>query len=212
MRKKIFDLPEMYVERAEGTEEWYFGTDFEEDICDLYEAEEMVKEGRIFPGNSLYFFHYPDGTVYHPFEKQKNVYYENPVWDKECFGILSVDFSAHKIILYTYIPGETPEILHSLSLDEVEDCYNLKLEMSPWILGRMTHDEYQAIWPIKKKFPLGDSETLICRDGSVLYLSRWVDEPVYHEYVVTVDIDTGKILNVEKGSLYLMPDGSLWNI
>ena len=50
MKKKIFDLPEMYVERAEGTAEWYFGTDFEEDICDLYEAEEMVKEGGIFTG------------------------------------------------------------------------------------------------------------------------------------------------------------------
>lgn len=53
---------------------------------------------------------------------------------------------------------------------------------------------------------------MICRDGDVLYFSRWTEEPYYQEYVVTVDINTGKELNVEKGSLYLMPDGTLWNV
>ena len=94
----------------------------------------------------------------------------------------------------------------------MEDCYNLKLEMTPWILGRQTHNEYEAIWPVKRKLPIGDNESMICRDGNVLFLSRWVEDPVYHEYVVTIDMETGEELCVEKGNLYLMPDGSLWNI
>ena len=122
MRIKKFMTPEMYVERVEGSEEWYLGVAFEEDVCDLFDAEIMEKEGKEFPGNCPYFFHYPDGAVYHPFPTKKHVYYENPVWDKDRFGILAVDFSLRKILIYTYIPGAKPEILHSMDLDEVEDC------------------------------------------------------------------------------------------
>ena len=212
MKIKKFMTPEMYVERVEGSEEWYLGVAFEEDVCDLFEAEMMEKEEKDFMGNCPYFFHYPDGAVYHPFPKKKHVYYENPVWDKDRFGVLAVDFSLKMINIYTYIPGEKPELLHSLCLDEVEDCYNLKLEMSPWILGRQTNNEYEAIWPIKMRFPRGDRESLICRNGTILYFSRWTEDPFYHEYVVTVDMETGEEICVEKGSLYLMPDGNLWNI
>ncbi|OUP62864.1 hypothetical protein B5F13_12045 [Drancourtella sp. An177] len=212
MQKRKFDLPDMYLELAEGTAEWYMGTHFFEEACDLYDAEEIVKQGKKFAGNQIYFIHYPDGSVYKPFEGRENVYYERPVWDKDCFGILSVDFSEGRIDIYTYCPGNAAEILATLPLTSVKDCYNLKVEMSPWTLGRQADSEYEIIWPLKKTFPIMDNESMICRDGDVLYFSRWTEEPYYQEYVVTVDINTGKELNVEKGSLYLMPDGTLWNV
>lgn len=212
MKIKKFNLPDMYLELADGTSDWYIGLHFTEDICDLYEAEEMKKEGKIFVGNCPYFIHYPEGKVYQPFACEKDMYYETPVWDRNHFGILAVDFAKNEIILFTYVPGENPKILHQLSLDEVEDCYNLKLEMSPWTLGRQTSEEYQMIWPEKKVFAFHGDESLICRDGDVLYLSRWEEEPFYKEYVVTVDIATGKELEVTEGGLYLMPDGTLWNV
>ncbi|WP_283683112.1 hypothetical protein [Parablautia sp. Marseille-Q6255] len=212
MRKRKFELPNMYVELADGTLDWYIGLHFEEDICESYDVENLLREGGVFRGNCPYFIHYPDGTVYKPLEQKENVYYETPVWDRDRFGILSVDFGQKQIILYTYVPGGKPEILHSLPLDQVKDCYNLKLEMSPWTLGRQTEGVYEMIWPLKKEFPIGENESLICRDGDVLYFSRWIEDPCYQEYVVTVDIATGKELCVEKGSLYLMPDGSVWNI
>lgn len=56
MRIKKFMTPEMYVERVEGSEEWYLGVAFEEDVCDLFDAEIMEKEGKEFPGNCPYFF------------------------------------------------------------------------------------------------------------------------------------------------------------
>jgi hypothetical protein len=212
MNIKEFHLPKMYLQPVEGSTHWYLGMHFPEEICELYEAEEMVKQGKAFVGNQPYWIHYPEGTVYAPFQKQQNVYYETPVWDNDQFGILCVDFNTETILLYTYVPGEEPQILHTLPLSAVEDCYNLKLEMSPWILGRQTNDSYQAIWPIQKSYPLGDSESMICRDGDVLYLSRWEEDPWYQEFTITVDLATGKVLEEREGSLYLMPDGSLWNV
>ena len=58
MKIKKFMTPEMYVERVEGSEEWYLGVAFEEDVCDLFEAEMMEKEEKDFMGNCPYFFHY----------------------------------------------------------------------------------------------------------------------------------------------------------
>lgn len=46
MQKRKFDLPDMYLELAEGTAEWYMGTHFFEEACDLYDAEEIVKQGK----------------------------------------------------------------------------------------------------------------------------------------------------------------------
>lgn len=59
MKIKKFMTPEMYVERVEGSEEWYLGVAFEEDVCDLFEAEMMEKEEKDFMGNCPYFFIIP---------------------------------------------------------------------------------------------------------------------------------------------------------
>ena len=50
-------------------------------FCDLYEAEEIVKDGKIFPGMTCHLIHYPEGIVYSPFKLDENVYVEQPIWD-----------------------------------------------------------------------------------------------------------------------------------
>lgn len=212
MIKKKLNLPPMYLGMTGGTTEWYIGLYFPGETCDLYEAEQIINGGGRFEGNQIYFLHYPDSAVYTPFEIKENVYYEDPLWDNGRFGILAVDFTEKKIILYTYVPGEKPEILVALPLSEVKDCNNLKLEISPWTIGRQSDNTYEMIWPVKKIFPKGDNEGILYRNGSVLYFYRWVEEPKYQEFIVTIDIETGEEIEVEKGSLYRMPDGTLWNV
>ena len=212
MVKKNFHHTSMYLSPAEGTSEWYIGTHFEEDICDLYEAEERIEFRGNFPGNQLFFLHYPDGAVHTPFEIRENVYYEEPKWDNGCFGILEVDFSSETIRLYTYVPGGKAEILVTLPLSAVKDCYNLKLDVSPWTISRQTDDVYEIIWPEKKSFALGKNGGMLYRNGSILYFSRWAEEPYYKDRVVTIDIESGKEIAAEEGSLYRMPDGTLWNV
>ena len=46
----------------EGTDEWYWATDYIHG--DLYEAEELFRQGHPVRSNRLYLIHYPDGTVY----------------------------------------------------------------------------------------------------------------------------------------------------
>ena len=45
-----------------GTNEWYWATDYIHG--DLYEAEELFRQGHSVWSNRLYLIHYPDGTVY----------------------------------------------------------------------------------------------------------------------------------------------------
>lgn len=212
MKKRSFNLPVTYMSRIDGVVDWYAGMYFSEDMLDLYDVEQKIKSGKDFSGNKIYLIHHPDGAVYVPFETRANVYYGEPVWDKDQFGILAVDFSAGEIIVYTYIPGSDPMVLVTIPLSSVKDCYNLNLEISPWTLGRWSGDKYEMIWPIRKAFHLKEKESVLYRNGNVLYLSRWMENPHYHEYVVTVDINTGEEINVERGSLYLMPDGTFWNV
>ena len=47
-----------------GTDEWYWATDYIHG--DLYEAEELFRQGHPVKSNRLYLIHYPDGTVYEP--------------------------------------------------------------------------------------------------------------------------------------------------
>ena len=44
-----------------GTDEWYYGISYEHG--DLYEAEEVFKEGYDVEGRNLCLIHYPDGDV-----------------------------------------------------------------------------------------------------------------------------------------------------
>jgi hypothetical protein len=57
----IHGMTNMELVRGE-TDEWYLATDYIHG--DLYEAEELFRQGHPVRSNRLYLIHYPDGTVY----------------------------------------------------------------------------------------------------------------------------------------------------
>ena len=62
-----------------GTNEWYWATDYIHG--DLYEAEELFRQGHSVWSNRLYLIHYPDGTVYEPVKPTDGQYLGAPVYD-----------------------------------------------------------------------------------------------------------------------------------
>ena len=57
----IHGMTNMELVRGE-TDEWYWATDYIHG--DLYEAEELFRQGHPVRSNRLYLIHYPGGTVY----------------------------------------------------------------------------------------------------------------------------------------------------
>ena len=210
MKKKKLDLPVLWMEQTEGTDEWYVGMHYGGGPYEIYEAEDMISMGLGFSGNQIYFIHYPDGEVYAPLKKKENVYYERPVWDEDRFGIAAVHFGKREVIIYSFMPGKEVQILHKIPLTDIHDCYNLRIEASPLTLSRQKDQVYEILWPEKKRFAVKENDSMIYRDGNTLYFSRWAETPEYLEYVVAVNVETGEEISVEKGNLYRMPDGSFW--
>ncbi|WP_077613136.1 hypothetical protein [Clostridium sp. Marseille-P2415] len=211
---KIEGISESYPERVDGTIEWYFCKDSKNCFCDLYEAEEIVKSGKMFSGMICHLIHYPEGTVYSPFELKENVYIEQPIWDKGKLYFLGVDFSKQKIQIYSYFPdNQRLEMKKELPLGIVEDCYNLMLKVSPLMLCRDANNGiYEIVWPENKKIEIGQTEGLLFREGEDLYFSEWYENPEYHENVIIRDLNTGKIKEKYSGYLCKLPDGVYWKI
>ena len=90
---KINGLVGGYPEPIDGTSEWYYSQKGADDFLDLYEAEELIKDGHPFYGMNCHLIHFPDGEVFSPFELRENFYVEAPVWDDGKFYFLCVDFS-----------------------------------------------------------------------------------------------------------------------
>ena len=211
---KIEGIHDSYPETIEGTNEWFSYYESPISLCDLYEAEEMISYGKTFPGLIQHLIHFPDGKVYSPFSLKENVYVEKPIWNKEKLCFLVVDFNQKiaKICEYDWNKNVTRWI-DEVSLTEVKDCYNLRLEVSPLMLGRSGQEGFfEIIWPEKKKIAIGECESVCFRDGDKLYCSRWVEDPEYHEYMVIRDIQTGEILHEEEGSILRLADEVYWKI
>jgi hypothetical protein len=121
-------------------------------------------------------------------------------------------------VRYIDVEGNIPEkqkleVITELSLSEVEDCYNLKLETTPLTLGRSGNDGfYEIVWPEKKKIAIGKTETVLFRDGDRLYLSEWYEDPEYHENVIVRNIQTGEIIEKSEGYLRRLPNNVYWKI
>ena len=62
-----------------GIAEWYWATDYIHG--DLYEAEELFRQGHLVRSNRLYLIHYPDGMIYEPVHSARS---EERRVGKEC--------------------------------------------------------------------------------------------------------------------------------
>ena len=116
--------------------------------------------------------------------------------------------------IYSYMPSDSqPKLIDEISLDDIEDCYNLRLTVWPVTLTRDNNTGVlQIIWPERTDIALEENETLMFRDGGSLYLSQWCEEPYYYELLIVRDIATGEIMEKSKGSLYRMPEGVYWRL
>ena len=62
-----------------GIAEWYWATDYIHG--DLYEAEELFRQGHLVRSNRLYIIHYPDGRIYEPVHSADGQYLGTPVYE-----------------------------------------------------------------------------------------------------------------------------------
>lgn len=199
-----------YIEPLIGCNEWYWGTDYTHG--DLYEAEELFRDGHPISRNKLLFVHTPDGRVVQPVAAQDGQYLGNPVYYNGRIAILMVDFPAGQIVVMQFDNAlEHMTERTKLPLSTVKDCYNLMLKTAPLMVTRQgTEDTFQIIWPEQVSFAIGERESFWVRREDKLYFSTWYEEPKYREEIIVRKLETGEIIDRFPGSNMTMPDGRLW--
>lgn len=207
----IHGMTNMELVRGE-TDEWYWATDYIHG--DIYEAEELFRQGHLVRSNRLYLIHYPDGMVYEPVHSADGQYLGTPVYDGSSVVLLVVSFteSVIRIMRFLHQQVEVQEVAR-LPLSAVKDCYNLMLHTSPLSLTRQPNDgTFEIIWPEHVRFAINDREALNFRDGDKLYFNVWYEDPDYREETVVRSLHDGTILERFPGDIRIMPNGERWLI
>lgn len=195
-----------------GTNEWYWATDYIHG--DLYEAEELFRQGHSVRSNRLYLIHYPDGTIYEPVKPTDGQYLGTPIYDGSSVVLLVVSFneSVIRILRFLHQPEAVQEMAQ-LPLAAVKNCYNLLLHTLPLSLTRQPNDgTFEIIWPEQVCFAIDDRETLNFRDRDKLYFNIWYEDPDYREETLVRSVQDGTILESLSGDVRIMPNGERWLI
>lgn len=208
--KKVNTQGITYLELLSGSREWYWGTDYIHG--DLYEAEELFRDGHPVSQNKLLFVHCPDGKVVQPVVARKGQYLGRPICHDGKIAVLMVDFPAGQIIVMQFDSALEHMIERTeLSLSTVKDCYNLLLKTAPLMVTRQgSEDAFQIIWPEQVSFAIGERESFWVRRGDKLYFSNWCEDPEYREEIVVRKLETGEIIDRFPGSMMAVPDGQIW--
>ncbi|MBP5154275.1 MAG: hypothetical protein ILP12_04645 [Lachnospiraceae bacterium] len=199
-----------FLEPLEGSGGWYFGTDYTSG--DLYEAEELYRDGHRISKNRLIFVHKKQGRVREPVKAREGQYFGRPVYDSGRIVILLADFPAGEVRLLAFAPGSRKQLqtLAALPLAEIPDCYNLMPHTAPLTLTRQASDNtFQILWPERISFAIGPRETFCFRKGDRLFFSRWHEDPDYREEVIVRDLK-GRVLRESPGSTLTLDDGTVW--
>ncbi len=208
--KKIETKGITYINRVPGTEKWYWGMDYTDG--DLYEAEELFNFGNSITHNRLIFVSYPEGTVYEPMTVRDGQYLGKPVFWEDSIYFLLVDFKSRDIFIFKCEDDMMSASMYTrVALDEVKDCYNLMLEISPLTLVRQgSENRFQVVWPDKGNFEIDPEESFDSRDGDKLIFSKWFEDPDYREETIIREYPTGEKREQFRGSILEMPDGRKW--
>ena len=101
------------INELPGSGGWYWGID-----CtggDLYEAQELYRDGHEICRSRLLFLHSPDGQTAEPVRAERGQYFGVPVMYREQIFLLLADFPAEKIRIFRWMPGaETAECVEEL--------------------------------------------------------------------------------------------------
>ncbi len=202
-----------YIELVQGgTDAWYWATDYIHG--DLYEAEDLFRQGHQIQSNTLYLVHYPDGTVFEPISKVDGQYIGLPVYANGDIILLAVNFDEEQIRILRFVPQQnaTEEIVQ-LPLSIVTDCYNLMLHNSPLMLTRQSSDNFfEIIWPEQVRFAIEARESFNFREDEKLYFTLWNEDPDYWEETIVRSLPDGTIIERYVGDIRIMPNGDKWLI
>ncbi len=197
-----------YLERLAGSD-WLWGSDYTSG--DLYEAEELWRQGHRIRKNRLVLVHQPDGRAVEPVKAKDGQYFGRPA----CVGgeivLLLADFPAGeaRLLMFDEETG-TASPLAAVPLADITDCYNLMPHGAPLMLTRQTGGEFEVVWPERSRFAIAPQESFSHREGERLYFSRWVEDPDYRETVVVRRYPTGEVVEEYDGAIFETPDGGRW--
>lgn len=197
-----------------GTDRYAYGlSDFE----DAWDLEDWQENGG-YQGSVLYLYDLYENKIYIPFEKRKNVLYQEPLFYNDMIYFLQIDYDNQKINLYHLSSSKPLEKVTDFSIGEV-NLYNLGLT------GEKVHitsqdDSFISYYPERFEIKLEPNESVICIADGKIYINAWIEEGVendeitnnysYYEKILIKDKE-GKLLSEEVGSLTQFPDGK-WRI
>lgn len=197
-----------------GTDRYAYGlSDFE----NAWDLEDWQENGG-YQGSVLYLYDLYENKIYIPFEKRKNVLYQEPLFYNDMIYFLQIDYDNQKINLYRLSSGKPLEKVTDFSIGEV-NLYNLGLT------GEKVHitsqdDSFISYYPERFEIKLEPNESVICIADGKIYINAWIEEGVendeitnnysYYEKILIKDKE-GKLLSEEVGSLTQFPDGK-WRI
>ena len=206
--KKIHTGSVSYLQPLTGSADWLWGTD--ETHGDLYEAEELYRDGHRIRQNRVILVRRDTGEVFEPIRAKPGQYFGAPVFRDGRAVLLLADFPAGELRVVAWdADTDAAQTLMTLPRSAVTDCYNLMLHPAPLCLTRQTADTFEIVWPERVSFPIAPQETFCFRDGDRLYFEMWFEDPDYRTEVVVRDL-TGARLDRFPGSAQLMPDGQCW--
>ncbi len=205
-----------YIEPVQGaTSEWYYGLDYEHG--DLYEAEEIFREGHTVKGRKLCLVHYPDGQVFFPVPKKEGHYSEKPVFFEGGIFIIDVYFQKESIRIIRFDCNDYQVSIYAeLPLSSVKDCYNLQLHIAPLMISRQCGNKLEIVWPEKLSISIGDHDSFFLRDRERLFFSRWYEKGEgadykYWEETIVRDL-SGEVIETLPGDIMQMPNGEMWHL
>lgn len=197
-----------------GTDRYAYGlSDFE----NAWDLEDWQENGG-YQGSVLYLYDLYENKIYIPFEKRKNVLYQEPLFYNDMIYFLQIDYDNQKINLYHLSSSKPLEKVTDFSISEV-NLYNLGLT------GEKVHitsqdDSFISYYPERFEIKLEPNESVICIADGKIYINAWIEEGVendeitnnysYYEKILIKDKE-GKLLSEEVGSLTQFPDGK-WRI
>ncbi|MGP1489285.1 MAG: hypothetical protein ACTTIX_08755 [Peptoanaerobacter stomatis] len=188
------------------------------DTVGFYDMFELQKEGER-QGSDIIFYDYENGKVYEPFEKEKNVIYDKPIYVKGAYYFLKGDFNKNIMTLFKYLPEDLPEKITELNIGDI-NLYNLKIIGDEVYI--ISEDEYiVSYYPKRFQFPLEPNECVLLIDNDKVFIEAWIeegwddekhcatDEYKYYHKLIVKDF-FGNLLYEEIGSLDQNPDGNWW--
>lgn len=211
-----------YLEPLGANHTWFWGMDYASG--DLYEAEELYRDGHKVKRNRCIYVRYPDGQVIEPIIAEEGQYLGRPtICGEDKIYQLLVDFANKEINIMCFNPdeilkGTKVKKVEKLPLSITEDCYNLMLHTKPLIMTRQSDNHFQLLWAetdgrMEIDFAIDRCESFAFMQDEKLYFHSWweKEEPEYeyHEEVIVRNYK-GEVLEKNDGGLCEIYPGQYW--